>query len=267
MVDSTSTGENILKALSNRTRREIVKQIAVKGSATYTEMMQVLGLDPLFESGRFSYHLKELTEVGLIERFNGDYRITDLGKNALILIDQIANESRIDRYGVLSAAIAMDPREEFKLFLNQIGFNAALILLVISSAGWFVIQPTDFIFLVSFPLIFLVSFGITCVTLVNLIRTARKFRLGLSALLFLGYDWFLIRSPNRVNYLVTSLAFLLGITSLSSGIMGVQIEGVSIFSIEISSLLLAACIGVFLAIIGLWRAERKVRYLEALDLE
>ena len=81
-----SDSESVLKALSSSTRRAIIRQISEKGSATYTEIMQVLGLDPTQMSGKFNYHLKELTEAGLIERTNGEYRITDLGKKSLIYV-------------------------------------------------------------------------------------------------------------------------------------------------------------------------------------
>ncbi|MDF1537932.1 MAG: helix-turn-helix domain-containing protein [Candidatus Thorarchaeota archaeon] len=91
-----SESENVLKALSSSTRRTIMRQVSEKGSATYTEIMHVLGLDPSLMSGKFNYHLKELNEAGLIERVNSDYKITDLGKKALILVDQVAKESKVD---------------------------------------------------------------------------------------------------------------------------------------------------------------------------
>jgi predicted transcriptional regulator len=63
-----SKSEDVLKALSSSTRRTIMRQISEKGSATYTEIMHVLNLDPSLMSGKFNYHLKELNEAGLIER-------------------------------------------------------------------------------------------------------------------------------------------------------------------------------------------------------
>ena len=121
MKSSREYDEGVLKALSNSTRREIIQLIATKGSASYTQIMQVLGLDPSLESGTFNYHLKELTEVGLIESVNGEYKITSLGRKALILIDQVREEPQVDRYGVLSAALSMTPREELHLFKAQMG--------------------------------------------------------------------------------------------------------------------------------------------------
>ncbi len=76
--------EQVLKALSNSTRRVILKQIVTRRGATYTELMELLSLNPDLESGGFNYHLKELTVAGLLERTNGFYRITDLGEKALV---------------------------------------------------------------------------------------------------------------------------------------------------------------------------------------
>ena len=125
----TSESENVLKVLSSSTRRTIMRQISEKGSATYTEIMNVLNLDPSLMSGTFNYHLKELHESGLVERTNGEYRITDLGKRALILVDQVAKDTKIDQYGVLSAVLSMNSRQELSLFMNQIGMIVGFVLM------------------------------------------------------------------------------------------------------------------------------------------
>ncbi len=76
--------EQVLKALSNSARRVILKQIVTRRGATYTELMELLSLNPDLENGGFNYHLKELTVAGLLERTNRFYRITDLGEKALV---------------------------------------------------------------------------------------------------------------------------------------------------------------------------------------
>jgi len=152
-----SESENVLKALSSSTRRTIMRQISEKGSATYSEIMRVLDLDPSLMSGKFNYHLKELHEVGLVERINSEYRITDLGKRhlkelhevglverinseyritdlgkrALILVDQVTDDAKVDRYGVLSAVMSMSPRKELELFLSQMGMIVGLLISVL----------------------------------------------------------------------------------------------------------------------------------------
>jgi len=59
---------------------------------------------------------EEIAAAGLIERTNGFYQITDLGEKALILIDQVSQDSKFDRYGVLYATITMNPRQELTFF-------------------------------------------------------------------------------------------------------------------------------------------------------
>lgn len=191
--------EGILKALSNSTRREIIRLIAEKGSASYTEIMHVLGLEPSLESGTFNYHLKELAEVGLIESVNGEYKISALGRNALILIDQVRQEPQVDRYGVLSAALSMTPREELDLFKVQMGsglgfsgtlFSFIIMLFTLGSLGFVAA-------FVSFLLCLILMIG----SVIKLINLARKYDLGLSVLLFISDSWFLVRSPNRGNFM------------------------------------------------------------------
>jgi DNA-binding HxlR family transcriptional regulator len=212
----TSESENVLKALSSSTRRTIMRQISEKGSATYTEIMNVLNLDPSLMSGTFNYHLKELHESGLVERTNGEYRITDVGKRALILVDQVAKDTKIDRYGVLSAVMSMDPRQEVRLFMNQIGMIVGFVLMIFSFIPFSRLfgSPDFGLGAISFPMavvfwIGVISFPISIVFTVrtssNVLEIVNKFRLGFSAILFLSTSWFFIRSPNRNSFFIITL--------------------------------------------------------------
>jgi DNA-binding HxlR family transcriptional regulator len=212
----TSESENVLKALSSSTRRTIMRQISEKGSATYTEIMNVLNLDPSLMSGTFNYHLKELHESGLVERTNGEYRITDLGKRALILVDQVAKDTKIDQYGVLSAVMSMDPRQELRLFMNQIGMIVGFVLMIFSFIPFSRLfgSPDFGLGTISFPIavvfwIGVISFPISIVFTVrtssNVLEIVNKFRLGFSAILFLSTSWFFIRSPNRNSFFIITL--------------------------------------------------------------
>ncbi len=202
MKSSREYDEGVLKALSNSMRREIIHLISTKGSASYTQIMQVLGLNPALESGTFNYHLKELAEVGLIESVNGEYRITSLGRNALILIDQVREEPRVDRYGVLSAALSMTPREELHLFKTQMGSGLGFALTIFSFIGMWITMAfmNQLGFVVAF-VTFTLSLGLTATSINKLIQLARKYDLGLSVLLFISESWFLLRSPNRGTFL------------------------------------------------------------------
>ena len=265
MMNSTrEPDEGVLKALSNSTRREIIRLIAKKGSASYTEIMQVLGLDPSLESGTFNYHLKELAEAGLIESVNGEYKISALGRNALILIDQVRQEPQVDRYGVLSAALSMTPREELDLFKMQTGsglgllatlFSFVIMLLTLRSLGF---VPA----FVSFVLGFILMIGST----IKLINFARKFDLGLSVLLFLSDSWFLLRSPNRGNFMALGGFAMISAVFISLYFMSVAAGAGWVSSGGVASLM----ISIFAVPCTLILADlvvKKVEELESMDGE
>jgi DNA-binding transcriptional ArsR family regulator len=196
----TSESENVLKALSSSTRRTIMKQISEKGSATYTEIMHVLNLDPSLMSGTFNYHLKELYEAGLIARTNGEYRITDLGKRGLILVDQVAKDVKVDQYGVLSAVMSMSPRKELELFASQMGMMVGTVLTIVSLIP-FALSYSFGTLVYQIAVITLIASAILGIgSTAKMIGILRKLKVGFSVVLFLGSNWFFIRSPNRNRF-------------------------------------------------------------------
>jgi DNA-binding transcriptional ArsR family regulator len=264
--------EIVLKALSSSTRRTIMKKISERGSATYTEIMQVLGLDPSLESGRFNYHLKELSEAGLIERTNGEYKITDTGKSALILVDQVARESKgeakVDRFGVLSAAMSMSPRTELTLFASQMGLMFGSMVSMLSLV---VIAVNDALTLnLMLPILFLplfLGFPIAIISLVKMLGILRRLKVGFSVILFLGRNWFFIRSPNRNTF------FLLTLTIVGTVICGVFtivlpfVRMIALFSIQWYGLTLGT-IGLAILTVALFiHARKRADRLEEMNSE
>lgn len=263
----TSESENVLKALASSTRRTIMRQISEKGSASYTEIMHVLNLDPTLMSGTFNYHLKELHEVGLIERTDAEYRITDLGKRALILVDQVAKDTKIDQYGVLSAVMSMSPSKELGLFFSQMGMMGGMMLAILSIIP-FVLgygSGTFEFWIGAFS--FIAALVIAIVSIAKMIGILRKFRVGLSVVLFLSTNWFFIRSPNRNSFL--------GITIFA---IGAIIAGALSFLLPYSGAMLpytlqwfglvSSAIGSAILTIGLSiRAKRNADRLEEADDE
>jgi DNA-binding HxlR family transcriptional regulator len=276
----TSESENVLKVLSSPTRRTIMRQISEKGSATYTEIMQVLNLDPSLMSGTFNYHLKELHESGLVERTNGEYRITDLGKRALILVDQVAKDTKIDQYGVLSAVMSMSPRQELRLFMNQIGMIVGFVLMIFSfipfsrlfrSLGFglgdisFPIAVIFWIGAISFP----ISVVLFIRTSSNVLEIITKFRLGFSAILFFSTNWFLIRSPNRNSFLIVTLvtvgAIILG--ALTFLLPMSPMSGMFLYTQEWYNLLAITAGSTILAFALSTHVKRRVERLEESNSE
>ncbi len=281
-MNMTSESENVLKVLSSPTRRTIMRQISEKGSATYTEIMHVLNLDPSLMSGTFNYHLKELHESGLVERTNGEYRITDLGKRALILVDQVVKDTKIDQYGVLSAVMSMSPQKELRLFMNQIGMMVGFVLLIFSiiPAQRIFGTPMFWIEGISFPIFGTLEFWIGAISFPmsvvlfaksssNVIEIVSKFRLGFSAILFLTTNWFFIRSPNRNSFFIITLVtvgaiilgaltFLLPMSPMSGMFLYTQ-EWYSLFSITMGVAILAIALSIV--------AKRRVERLEESNSE
>jgi DNA-binding HxlR family transcriptional regulator len=254
--------ENVLKALSSSTRRTIMRQISEKGSATYTEIMHVLNLDPSLMSGKFNYHLKELHEAGLIDRINGEYRITDLGKRALILVDQVAKDVRIDRYGVLSAVMSMSPTKELELFMSQMGFMIGIMFtiliaipMVLSYGTWGIV-----FWLSTFAtLIGLVVFIGSSVRMVGIIR---KYKLGFSSFVFISSNWFFIRSPNRNNFFIITMLIVGSAVSIALGFLLPYTGDVLLFSLEWIGLIISAIGSTVLSIVFIIRARKKAHHLE-----
>ena len=205
-----SESENVLKALSSSTRRTIMRQISEKGSATYTEIMQVLGLDPSLMSGKFNYHLKELNEAGLIEKTNGEYKITDLGQRALILVDQVAKDVKIDRYGVLSAVMSMSPTKEFSLFASQMGIMLGFMMTLLSVIPLVLNWGTwNAIFWIS-GIVFITVLSAALISTVKFFSIVTKYKLGISIFVFMSSNWFFIRSANRNRFLIITV-FAIGV--------------------------------------------------------
>jgi hypothetical protein len=119
----------------------------------------------------------------------------------LILIDQVRQEPQVDRYGVLSAALSMTPREELNLFKAQLGSGLGFMITTFSIiAMWITFFLNQLSFVGAF-VSFALGLGLTVNSVSKLIRLARKYDLGLSVLLFISESWFLLRSPNRGTFM------------------------------------------------------------------
>ncbi len=75
-------GANIFNAASAPVRMQILRLLSTKGALPYTEIMFALKLDPVRDAGKFVYHLKSLTDAGLmvLNKKAKKYEITELGE-------------------------------------------------------------------------------------------------------------------------------------------------------------------------------------------
>ncbi|WP_455284483.1 anaerobic ribonucleoside-triphosphate reductase [[Eubacterium] cellulosolvens] len=75
-------GASIFDAASAPLRMQVLRLLSTRGALPYTEIMSSLKLDPVRDAGKFVYHLRSLTESGLIssDRRTKKYEITELGE-------------------------------------------------------------------------------------------------------------------------------------------------------------------------------------------
>ena len=78
---SERIGAGIFDAASAPVRLQILRLLSTKGPMPYTEIMFQLKLDPVRDAGKFVYHLKSLTDTGLVtlDKKTKRYGVTELG--------------------------------------------------------------------------------------------------------------------------------------------------------------------------------------------
>lgn len=77
----------VLSALSSQTRVDVLKLLNRKDTASFTEIMQSLGLNIRTEAGKFAYHLHELTNAELVAgSSHKGYSLTPLGERVVDFI-------------------------------------------------------------------------------------------------------------------------------------------------------------------------------------
>jgi len=78
---SERVGAGIFDAASAPVRLQILRLLSTKGPLQYTELMFQLKLDPVRDAGKFVYHLKSLTDTGLVtlDKKTKRYGISELG--------------------------------------------------------------------------------------------------------------------------------------------------------------------------------------------
>jgi DNA-binding transcriptional ArsR family regulator len=80
----------IAKAFSDGLRVRIVEELSSGKPKRYTEVMKALGLDVVEGSSKFAYHMGILTEAGIAEKIEDNYRITQGGKEIFQAMVKVA---------------------------------------------------------------------------------------------------------------------------------------------------------------------------------
>lgn len=81
----------VLKAVSSSIRLTVLNLLNEKGPLSYTEIMNILKLNPTKDAGRFAYHLKFLLKTNLIEPDikTKKYNLTELGQTMVNFAEDI----------------------------------------------------------------------------------------------------------------------------------------------------------------------------------
>jgi len=96
---SEKLGANIFDAASAPVRLQILRLLSTKGQLQYTEIMFQLKLDPVRDAGKFVYHLRSLTDAGLVtlDKKTKKYEVTELGRMIVTFardLDEYVNVKR-----------------------------------------------------------------------------------------------------------------------------------------------------------------------------
>jgi len=88
-------GVKILKAVSSPLRLHILNLLFDRGPLSYTELMNLLKMNPIRDAGRFAYHLKFLLKADLIEADveSKKYFLTEMGKMVIDVADRIEKKT------------------------------------------------------------------------------------------------------------------------------------------------------------------------------
>jgi len=108
-----------LDAAANPTRLRILRTLR-QGSHTFTEIAQDVEMDIAADSGILGFHLRTLTDRGLVARENHIYTITELGRGLLSAIEDLMEiEEREETMGMSIEEVGPEHMEAIKEFFRE----------------------------------------------------------------------------------------------------------------------------------------------------
>ena len=111
-------GARVLKAVASSLRLQVLNMLLDRGPQTYTEIMNILRLNPSRDAGRFAYHLKFLIKADLVEpdAETKKYRLTDLGR-MLVEVAEAIDERAFKRRKMMvrTSRLAMEEFDRNKI--------------------------------------------------------------------------------------------------------------------------------------------------------
>jgi len=118
LVRQRRPGARVLKAVSSPLRLQVLTLLFDKGPLSYTEVMNVLKLNPSRDAGKFAYHLKFLLKADLIEpdAETKKYRLTELGRMLVNVTESIEEHAfKRRKMMVRTSRLAMEEFDRNKI--------------------------------------------------------------------------------------------------------------------------------------------------------
>jgi anaerobic ribonucleoside-triphosphate reductase/predicted transcriptional regulator len=118
---------SVLSALSSQIRVDVLRLLSRKGTASFTEIMQSLGLNIRTEAGKFAYHLRELINAELVVgSSHKGYSLTSLGERVIdfvYVLEETAMKRSKEMYVRTSrySIEAFDRKKIAKSLINEAG--------------------------------------------------------------------------------------------------------------------------------------------------
>jgi anaerobic ribonucleoside-triphosphate reductase len=110
--------KKILSAISSSVRVKILQLLSRQSPLPFTQIMQMMNLEPSSDAGRFGYHLRELKNSNLIRGDESGYNLTDLGKKIVEFVWGLIDYSRseiIKEIPVRTSEYAIDQFDRKKI--------------------------------------------------------------------------------------------------------------------------------------------------------
>jgi anaerobic ribonucleoside-triphosphate reductase len=108
----------VLKAVASSLRLQVLNMLFDRGPLSYTEIMNILRLNPSRDAGRFAYHLKFLIRADLVEpdTETKKYRLTELGR-MLVEVAETIDEHTFKRRKMMvrTSRLAMEEFDRNKI--------------------------------------------------------------------------------------------------------------------------------------------------------
>jgi len=137
---SNDISKEHFKVLNNETRRQIIQHLAREKMATFTQIMNFLELDPLWQCGTIGYHLNLLVTSGIVRKHEGGYVLTSKGRSLADMIGKIEYlevDSKLNKYDAAQGILErLNPRFVCWLLAVVKGVKPVATILSVDKEDW-----------------------------------------------------------------------------------------------------------------------------------